>query len=365
MNLTQENKALFSLLRAGLWECELDDLSPFPLTGAQWRFVYRMAVRQTIEGIACQGLSHLPENLLPDDALMAHWVAKADHIEQKNKRMNAAVVQLLQVMNGKNLHPVLLKGQGVATFYEQPLLRECGDIDLYFPSKEEYREAAELMRQSGCQLEKHADESLSYRWQGVDIEHHSRLFDLYNPFLKDYLSSLVQEHGFTHTPIDGMQVSIPSPLPNLLLQNAHLLKHIMGHGVGLRQFCDMARSYHALAGSYSPEALQTVYQRVGILKWSEQLHTFLAEHLGLPTEELPCEEIAATASPELMQIVMEGGNFGQYGDTKGEASQTKWQRKMRTFLSFWKHRSFSRACAPKEAFWTSIALIKGNLNLKN
>ena len=51
MELSSEHKALFSLLRAGLWEREPDDLSPFPLTDAQWWNVYRMAVRQTVTGI--------------------------------------------------------------------------------------------------------------------------------------------------------------------------------------------------------------------------------------------------------------------------------------------------------------------------
>ena len=65
MELSSEHKALFSLLRAGLWEREPDDLSPFPLTDAQWWDVYRMAVRQTVAGIVCRGLHHLPEALLP------------------------------------------------------------------------------------------------------------------------------------------------------------------------------------------------------------------------------------------------------------------------------------------------------------
>ena len=148
MNLSTEHKALFSLLRAGLWEREPDDLSPFPLTDAQWWEVYRMSVRQTVAGIVFRGLHHLPEEYLPADALMIHWVAKADRIERKNRRMDAALRLLLQRMGREGLHPLLLKGQGVAALYEHPLLRECGDIDLCFPSEKEEREAAELVRRA-------------------------------------------------------------------------------------------------------------------------------------------------------------------------------------------------------------------------
>lgn len=113
---------------------------------------------------------------------------------------------------------------------------------------------------------------------------------------------------------------MPAPLPDLLLLNAHLLKHIMGHGVGLRQFCDMARAYHALHGSYSPVELEAAYRRTGLLRWSAQLHTFLTEHLGLPRDVLPYAGTDARTSPRLLHIVLEGGNFGQYGKTRAKAS---------------------------------------------
>ena len=92
-----------------------------------------------------------------------------------------------------------------------------------------------------------------------------------------------------------------------------------------------------------------------------QLHTFLTEHLGLHDFELPFMDMDMCTSSELLHIVLEGGNFGQYGDTKGKASQTRWKRKLHTFLSFWKRRSFSDAYARKEVFWTSIKLMIGNL----
>ena len=97
------------------------------------------------------------------------------------------------------------------------------------------------------------------------------------------------------------------------------------------------------------------------MKWSVQLHTFLTEHLGLHRAELPFMDMDVCTSPELLHIVLEGGNFGQYGDTKGKATQARWERKLRTFFSFWKHRDFSNAYARKEAFWTSIKLMIGNL----
>lgn len=365
MKLTQEHLALFCLLRAGLWKTTPGDLSPFPLTASRWWNVYRMAVRHTVAGIAWRGLHHLPDAMLPDEALMIHWVAKADNIERKNRRMDTALDRLLRLMHANGLQPVLLKGQGVADFYPLPPMRECGDIDLYFPSREEERKAAKLVQDSGCQVEKQPDGSYRYVWMGVETEHHTRLFDLHSPWLQGYLSSLIRKHGFrpriASTDPSAAPVLIPSPLPTLLLLNTHLLKHLMGHGIGLRQFCDMARAYHVMHGNYSPEELRDAYRRTGLLKWSTQLHAILTSHLGLPATDLPYPIPDVPVSPRLLHTILYGGNFGQYGNTRGKASSATWERKLHTLLSFWHRREFSGTYARSEAFWTSLNLMIGHL----
>ena len=54
---------------------------------------------------------------------------------------------------------------------------------IHISSEKEEREAAELVRRAGCRTERHPDGSVCYSWQGVEVEHHTRLFDLHNPCL--------------------------------------------------------------------------------------------------------------------------------------------------------------------------------------
>ena len=85
MNLSTEHKALFSLLRAGLWEREADDLSPFPLTDAQWWEVYRMSVRQTVaeqeEGRAESGANLVVVTHKAPDAALSATVAALGELD--------------------------------------------------------------------------------------------------------------------------------------------------------------------------------------------------------------------------------------------------------------------------------------------
>ena len=126
----RERKALLALLRAGLWEREPEDLSCFPLSDKSWENVFRQARRQTVTGLTFVGLQHLADHLLPPETLLLRWAAETDAIERRNKKMNSAIEELYTMFRKRGLNPILQKGQGVARFYGNPLLRECGDIDL-------------------------------------------------------------------------------------------------------------------------------------------------------------------------------------------------------------------------------------------
>ncbi|MCF0176455.1 MAG: nucleotidyltransferase family protein, partial [Bacteroidales bacterium] len=152
-----------------------------------------------------------------------------------------------------------------------------------------------------------------------------------------------------------------TPLLNLLQLNAHLLKHIIGHGVGLRQFCDLARAYHSYNGKYDKAELEEIYDRTGLKRWSKQLHAFLIDYIGVEPQELPSSEPAPHKACTLLEIVLEGGNFGKYGSRKAKPARTAIGRKLVTFTAFFSHLGFSLRYAPKEAFWTPVNLMIGNL----
>ena len=231
----QARHALLALLRAGLWERGVEPLSLFPLLGEVWERVYRLSLRQTVAGIAFRGLHHLADGLLPPEPLLLRWTAAADGIERSNWQMNHALGSLLALFSGCGLHPILQKGQGVAAFYPFPLLRECGDIDLYFASKAEFESAARCIVGRGVRLAWDADGSVAYRWHGVTVEHHSRLVDLSHS--RRGVRRLEQVWGFCPMELPavshGFCASVPSPPLNLLLQSAHILKHALGRGIGL------------------------------------------------------------------------------------------------------------------------------------
>ncbi len=360
MQTSRERTALLTLLQAGLWERKPAETACFPLSDAGWESVFRLARQQTVTGLVFQGLQYLPDNLLPPEALLMRWTAETDAIERKNKKMNAVLEELYSMFREKGLNPILQKGQGTARFYANPLLRECGDIDLYFNNSRAWKVALDCLRSRQVSVKRQADESVVYRWKGIDVEHHQRLFDLYNPFLQGVVNRLEEQKGYRHfilLPTSGGRITVPSSFLELLMQNLHILKHTLGRGVGLRQLCDMARVCYELHDEIDAREMETACRKLGLGRWCPLLHAFLTEYLGLPEACLPYPETASAAQP-LADIVWRGGNFGLH-DSAWNRDTAGWQRKRQTARSFGHNVRFASRYAPKETFWLFLQLMKG------
>lgn len=352
--------ALMLLLRAGLWERPIETVAPFPLTETEWEEVLEMARRQTVAGIVAKGLEYLPETHLPPVGQMARWALVVDGVERRNERMNQALESIYRGVQSCGFTALLLKGQGVAAYYASPTLRDCGDIDLYFPSEEEHRRFAKLLQSKGVKVRIESDRSFCYTWKGVVVEQHPEMLDVQAPAALRFLKGMETGRDVDEFSLNGrLKVKRPVPVLQLLLQSSHILKHLLGRGVGLRQFCDLARSYAVLDGQIDGEQYRMACRSLGLLKWNELLHAFLVEELGLPEECLPYPRNRKEKVKALKARVMRDGNFGQYAGGMTSLQVTGWKRKWITCSCFLKNAAFALRYAPAEAMWTVFGLFRG------
>src|SRR5690606_9042581 len=133
----------FKLLRMGLWgKGELSVREP--LSDEDWAVLYQYALNHTVEGILFDSFSLLTEKQLPPRTLRMKWTVRVDQIERYNARMNKVIAEQYVYFVKQGLTPILLKGQGVAQWYPNPLHRNSGDIDWYFDG-EGYKAAEKLL----------------------------------------------------------------------------------------------------------------------------------------------------------------------------------------------------------------------------
>lgn len=335
-------QALFALLQAGLWGTFDEAVaSAFPLSAVEWERVFTLARQQTVTGIAFRGLDFLPEEAAPPMGIMAKWMAHADRIEQSNRVMNETVAKLYGHFASAGVEAVLQKGQGVAAMYPEPLLRECGDIDLYFPGHDGVSDP--LAGIDGAVRERQPDDSWSYVVDEIIVEHHTDLLDIQSPRAKRYVKRLIEEKGFEKVVTgDGVEVLVPAPEVNLLLLSSHILKHAFGVGIGLRQFCDYAVARRYYEGRVNEEEMREIWRMTGLEKWEGLLEGFLVKKTGV-----------------LLDIVLKGGNFGVYSKDRENVPRARWARKVQTFKALMGNIGFAFRYAPGEWFWTTMQLLGG------
>lgn len=357
-------KALLQLLQAALWE-KTPDAEMFARMSAQdWETVFLTSRQQTVKALVCQGLTSLPDELQPSDALLIRWMAELGQVESQSRQMNEALLSLMTFLENHGVQPVLLKGQGIARLYRYPLLRECGDIDLYFPDVRQQTEAHKVLAGRGIHPEHKADGSWLYTWQGVPVEHHPRLTDLANPFAQRYMRRLEEQHPCELVPL-GMGkeqlIRVPSPLLSLLLQSIHILHHAIGWGIGLRQMADMAITCQSIQGQIDVRTCREACRQTHLLGWNRLLFGFLVDGLALPRECLPYEA-SLTNSHVLQERIWQDGNFGQNHAWRNVSGGSSWRSKCRTAWSMFSHAGLGWRYAPSETFFTVLSLAKGQFS---
>lgn len=351
--------SFLGLLRMGLWgECR-ENLPYFPLSTDEWSSIYEISISQTVEGVVYEGILLLPKEYLPPYAILLRWIAKIDGVERYNRKMRQNLSLLAGGLSKHDIPFVLLKGLGLAENYNKPLLRVSGDVDLCFPNEKAYRQANELLRSKGCQIQRGDHNSVFYNFNSIQVEHHTKMIDVFNPFCQKFIKNFisVEENKSRQMDVGGEKVPLPSYILSQVQTNAHILKHYLGFGIGLRQFCDVARLCYKKEDDFDGEELRFIYKKIGLGTWMEVVHSFLVKELGLDQYKLPYAIARNYETQTILKDVLNSGNFGfhdvrfQSGD---RAVSERYHKRDYMIKRLMPHIAKLIKWAPAEVFWYPV-----------
>lgn len=330
-----------ALVRSGLYERPLsaESLSLARNTRPEeWLALLDAARRQAVLGMLYQALFLLPSEIKPPERFVTELMSDTIRGVRRYYEVSSVTESLKNRLISAGLSPIVMKGTSVASFYLHPEFRICGDIDLYLPPDEIHRAQAMLEERRTS-----PDGSLLGSVKGIDIDLHDRYFDLHCTERK--------------------LPAIGTPEATLLMLSAHILKHAIGPGVGLRQLCDMAMAWKALGEKIDRKSLIRLFRQTGTYRWNQLLFSFLEKELDITDN--PFEEKSVSPTP-LLKIVNEGGNFGHYASSRNNALQADTRkRKRNTLKRFIQRLPFSLRYAPRETFATMWTLLRGNLKFRH
>lgn len=317
----------FALLRSGLWN-KAADSSLFADGKTDWEVIIRLATEQAVTALVFDGMETLPAELRPSKAWIMKWYSIVLRIEQSNELLNRELSHLVTFYGKHDIHPVLLKGQGVASIYPRPEHRQCGDIDLYMD--EDYERAKEVIAAEGVTFGEEGEKHLEYIYNGVSVENHHYVVRLFNPWQNRVCQRWIKDWWREDKKmfyVDNAEVVLPAPGFNAIYLLIHAMLHFIPEGVGLRQICDWTLTLK----TYSDEIDKArLVREVRLLKLEDVFATFgyvAVHYLGLPAEQIPFQIEDAKGQGEfLLQDILEGGNFGKLRMEEKKLPKAKWRK---------------------------------------
>lgn len=345
------------LYKTGLWGIPLD-ASTFSAE-IDWDSVYRLAKEQTVVGIVAEGISQLPREKQGRRQLMLQFFKQTAGIEDENKKMNAFVPYLISQMERMGVQAVLLKGQGVATNYRNPLRRVVGDIDLLIQDQGQYEKARILMGKiailDGVDVNrKHA----AYLYKDMVVEIHGDFRFLINKkcklHLDEWKTKRISDHSriISNDFVKGLKV--PSVQFDSVFIFAHMLGHLMGSGgVGLRQVCDWMMFLNKIYEEIDTDSLKKDLELLGLMPYWKVFGAMAVSELGFPKERMPMyDEKYVPKGKRVLKNIFYTGNFGSRQKEKHlDGNSNVVLKKLVTLLGEIPVYTKNFAVFPKDTLW--------------
>ena len=298
------------VLRSALWGGALNSL-PEDIPG-----VLEIANQQKTRPLVLDALQKAGYE--DPDCMILIYRTASSHV-----RINRAITFLVSLLRQNGIEPVLLKGQGIAVNYPEPMLRECGDVDLYVGPENFCKACGLILGLESAKVVEHAAESelhLSVQYKKVLVEIHQTSALLKDKKQNEYYQSIAGKglsENLSPVIIDGAEVNTPADNFNAFYLFLHFLHHAIEGGIGLRQICDWALFLHSRAGRLDTSVIEQACGRLGISKCWQLYASIAVDYLGLPAAEMPFyKQGLAGQSAKVLALIFKDGNFGHSFDLK-------------------------------------------------
>lgn len=306
---------LFTILKDSLWGMSGTSRK---ISEKECAELWKLAEKQAVSGMVFGTLTK--KNISLPEMRVFEAFSIAEQIKQQGSVINGGVKRIVEIFDEANVDYVIVKGQVVASYYKESLLRQSGDVDYYCDS-ENFEKSLDVASKSlNVEIE---DNGSSYHvhfdHKGVTYEGHFALVNLYNKVRKAYFQQLLDKDKGTKVDIDGCQVKTLSPTLHVLYIFIHLYSHLTKLGVGLRQFCDMAVMLRNCHEQIEMDELRKNLENLGMERAYKACGTILVDQLGITEKELgyTLTETDRKYGKRILDVVMYRGNMGHYNKRTG------------------------------------------------
>ena len=326
--MNEKYEILMELLGAGAGTKERFCAKP---ADAQWRWLHAEAVRQSVVGVAFAGLEHIqatsqgaddPGNTTdiiakPPTDLLMRWTMEEQRLRALNAKFDAEARRLTELFESLGLYSVILKGQGNAMLYPEAAPRTPGDIDIFVEGGK--CEVLKVLRREGL-LDEHDTPSYHHAHMkmgksGIIIEVHYRPSSgLSTPWRNCRFQRILNEE-IRKSQMTDKGFRVPTAMFNLLMQLAHIQRHFINSGIGMRQIIDFC---YVLENAHNDEVerCRRLLSGFGMKRVAQAVMWIASEKLGF-TFSSHFANPSQRWGEMLLAHIVNDGNFGQFAESEG------------------------------------------------
>lgn len=319
------------------------------LTDKDWTSIYTEAQRQSLAGVLLTGVERVIASGENKPKFLMQWIAQTLTLENRNRQLDARCKDITDIFNGIGLRSCVLKGQGVALLYPNPLRRQCGDIDLWVEGdRDEIYRILKARWNVGETVIHHAEVEI---FKDTPTEIHFIPSFTYSPFLYrryiKFFKRCADRQFANYDKTVGFAYSTPEF--NAVYSLMHISHHVLHEGIGLRQLLD----YYYILKSLDKEQRLQVFEEMrhlGLAKFVEAVMYVEQQMFGLEPEFFLCKPNERLGKLLLTEIEL-AGNFGKY-DKRNQHVNRK--SRMDVYLHNVKRNFVFFKFAPGEVLWAPI-----------
>lgn len=274
-----------------------DCLSRVP-TEREWGKLYDMAKKQSLVGVCFVGVQKLcnsesGNNCGMNEMQYLTWMGMAAKISQNFDNMRALEQKLDALFKERGVKAVLVKGASIAAYYDEPKLRQFGDIDIYSPN--DYESINGVLKQIATEYNEDYYRHSEARVDNVMVENHKYLTDVRGQSrwerLEKYLSTLASAKL---APIEVGGVTCPDDMLTLLFFVYHAQAHFLFEKISLKFLADWCVLLQRT--EVSKKLIEERLLEFGLMRFAAMLTRVCVDRLGLSRECVPNAVGAMAAS---------------------------------------------------------------------
>jgi len=298
-------EAFLQLLRHALWGTEIKQ----DFHGVCWEAICQLATEQTVQGLIADAINHLPNDARPKGKEAFRLINTTFNLMYTHQRLNADIVKVFTFLKENHFTPILFKGQGNATFYPNPQLRQCGDIDVWVEGGR--KQILNFLKEKGFKVSGVVYHHCEVRiFDDVKVEVHFLPSFMNSPILnarlQKFFSSCRDGQFGNHLPEHGFNV--PQTAVATIHSVVHVFRHLFHEGIGLRQIIDLYYLLKALTGEEKAYVMG-VLDSLKLSNFTAALMWVLYHVLGLDEKYLLCPTDEKKGA-RLYSEILKSGNFG-------------------------------------------------------